>query len=149
MMILNLKFDPPSRPPMSLSRTVLAVLPGKSADERILALRVETRPAAIATVPASSADEASDGEILSFEAFRNARPKAAEPEFAFELCYQSWAERIGWFTQHRVPITGEQAAALRNVFGAFADTNQRPPRRGAVEPFAEKLDRDAVHVGSA
>jgi hypothetical protein len=147
-MILNLKSDPPSRPPMSLSRTVLAVLPGKSADERILALRVETRAGAVATIPDSREDEASDGEILSFAAFCKTRPQAA-PEFAFELCYQSWAERIGWFTQHRVPITGEQAAALRNVFGAFAETNQRPARRPAAETFAEALDHDTVHVGSA
>lgn len=150
MMILNLKFDPPSRPPMSLSRTVLAVLPGKSADERILALRVEHGPGAAsqnsaAAAPATAEFEASEGEILSFEAFRRARPQAA-PEAAFELCYQSWAERIGWFTQHRVPITGEQAAALRNVFGAFAETDKRPPRRPVVDAYAE---REAAHVGSA
>lgn len=148
MMILNLKFDPPSPPLMSLSRTVLAVLPGKSADERILALRVEQGPSAVAQTVVTSAEEASDGEILSFEAFRRARPQAA-PEAGFELCYQSWAERIGWFTQHRVPITGEQAAALRNVFGAFADTDKRPPRRPVVEAFTERNDREAVHVGSA
>jgi hypothetical protein len=148
MMILNLKFALPSLPPMSLSRTVLAVLPGKSADERILALRVEH--GTVAVVPACEAlsEEASDGEILSFEAFRRSRPQAA-PEPAFELCYQSWAERIGWFTQHRVPITGEQAAALRNVFGAFAETAKRPPRRSVVESFAERSDRETVHVGSA
>jgi hypothetical protein len=131
---------------MTFSRTVLAVLPGKSADERILALRVESAPAAAAKGPASFNEESSDGEILSFEAFRNARPQTApEPEAAFELCYQSWAERIGWFTQHRVPITSEQAAGLRNVFGAFAETDKRPPRRPAVESH----DRETVHVGSA
>jgi hypothetical protein len=147
-MILNLKFAPPSRPPMSLSRTVLAVLPGKSADERILALRVEQGPVAAAQVPAAAEEEASTGEILSFEAFRRSRPQA-EPEAAFELCYQSWAERIGWFTQHRVPITGEQAAALRNVFGAFAEMAKRPPRRQVADAFVERNDRETIHVGSA
>src|SRR5690606_4533661 len=74
MMILNLKFAPPSRPPMSLSRTVLAVLPGKSADERILALRVEHGTVAVVPACEASSEESSDGEILSFEAFRRSRP---------------------------------------------------------------------------
>lgn len=149
MMILNLNVVPPSRPPMSLSRTVLAVLPGKSADERILALRVESSPVAAAQVAAISEDAPSDGEILSFEAFRRTRPQATSEPAAFELCYQSWAERIGWFTQHRVPITGEQAAALRNVFGAFADSDKRLPRRAVVKSFGERNDLEGVHVGSA
>lgn len=131
---------------MTLSRTVLAVLPGKSADERILALRVESHAAPASQAPLSEADASSDSDILSFETFRRSRPPAT-PAPSFELCYQSWAERIGWFTQHRVPITGEQAAALRNVFGAFAETDARPPRRPAFELRAER--EEAVHVGSA
>jgi hypothetical protein len=145
-MILNLKFVPPRRPPMTLSRTVLAVLPGKSADERILALRVESHPAPASQASVAETDTASGGEILSFEAFRRSRPQAA-PAPSFELCYQSWAERIGWFTQHRVPITGEQAASLRDVFGAFAETDSRPPRRATFELHANR--EEAVQIGSA
>ena len=130
---------------MNLSRTVLAVLPGKSADERILALRVES-PAIAPQVSAADDDATSDGEILSLEAFRRSRPQPT-PAPSFELCYQSWAERIGWFTQHRVPITAEQAAGLRNVFGAFAESDARPPRRPSPERHVDR--REAMQVGSA
>src|SRR5690606_1498212 len=87
---------------MSCRETVLAELPGESDHERLLVVHRVTA--------------ASVG------------PQASQ----IELRQQTWAEKIGWFTQSSVQLTPNQLGALRLTLGRSPHTARPASASGFV-----------------
>jgi hypothetical protein len=65
---------------------------------------------------------------------------AATQQSQLELRQQSWAPRIGWFTQSSVFLTPDQVGSLRLALGTGAARSNRPGRTTMPAPSARPID---------
>lgn len=82
-------------------------------------MTTQREPVLIAEIPSDSPDERL-ALVLQFSGARS----------QLQLCQQSWAHGIGWFTQSRVDVKPEQIECLRQALGtpkAAARPHSFPP----------------------
>lgn len=66
-------------------------------------------------------------------------------ESFIELRQQSWADRVGWFTQSSVRLSPEQIGELRSALGTAASTARGSAGRASSANWSPRL----VHADSA
>jgi hypothetical protein len=71
-------------------------------------MRAISSEVVLATLPAASDDE-------RLQVVLTRQPDGSS---AISLIQQSWAEGVGWFTQHALKLAPEQVRQLRSVLGA-------------------------------
>jgi hypothetical protein len=88
----------------------------------------------LATLPAACQDERLQVVLV----------RQSDGSSVISLLQQSWAEGVGWFTQHALQLGPDQVRQLRSVLGAgpVAGISQR---MGALASRSDAWDDDPTH----